>query len=161
MLNFLPCSGQSLVKKPKISVILNLKKNFSVIFGDDILLSCHYFINTCMEFRVMCKNKWLPWIGIKLDWRWQNRVSEPGVWLLEIIQFEKWDKKRWIFNNNHLSDVWDNMRFHKLIIGIPEGKSSVQLLSYVRLFAIPWTASRQASLSITNSQSLLKIMSIE
>ena len=39
--------------------------------------------------------------------------------------------------------------------------SSVQLLSHVRLFATPWTAARQASLSITNSQSLLKLMSIE
>ena len=35
------------------------------------------------------------------------------------------------------------------------------MLSCVRLFAIPWTAARQASLSITNSQSLLKLMSIE
>ena len=33
--------------------------------------------------------------------------------------------------------------------------SSVQSLSYVRLFATPWTAALQASLSITNSQSLL------
>ena len=39
--------------------------------------------------------------------------------------------------------------------------SSVQLLSHVRLFASPWTVARQASLSITNSQSLLKLMSIE
>ena len=39
--------------------------------------------------------------------------------------------------------------------------SSVQSLSHVRLFATPWTAARQASLSITNSQSLLKLMSIE
>ena len=39
--------------------------------------------------------------------------------------------------------------------------SSVQSLSRVRLFAAPWTAARQASLSITNSQSLLKLMSIE
>jgi len=39
--------------------------------------------------------------------------------------------------------------------------SSVQLLSHVRLFATPWTAICQASLSITNSQSLLKLMSIE
>ena len=38
---------------------------------------------------------------------------------------------------------------------------SVQLLSSVRLFATPWTAARQASLSITNSHSLLKLMSIE
>ena len=39
--------------------------------------------------------------------------------------------------------------------------SSVQSLSRVWLFATPWTAARQASLSITNSQSLLKPMSIE
>ena len=39
--------------------------------------------------------------------------------------------------------------------------SSVQLLSCVQLFATPWTAARQASLSITNSWSLLKLMSIQ
>ena len=39
--------------------------------------------------------------------------------------------------------------------------SSVQLLSRVRLFETPWIAARQASLSITNSQSLPKPMSIE
>ena len=39
--------------------------------------------------------------------------------------------------------------------------SSIQSISRVRLFATPWTAARQASLSITNSRSLLKLMSIE
>ena len=39
--------------------------------------------------------------------------------------------------------------------------SSVQSLSYVGLFVTPWTAAHQASLSITNSLSLLKLMSIE
>ena len=39
--------------------------------------------------------------------------------------------------------------------------SSVQLLSHVQLFSTPWTAARRASLSITNFQSLLKLMSIE
>ena len=39
--------------------------------------------------------------------------------------------------------------------------SSVQSFSHVRLFATPWTAARQASLSITNSQSLLRLMSIK
>ena len=38
---------------------------------------------------------------------------------------------------------------------------SVQSLSHFWLFATPWTAAHQASLSITNSQSLLKLMSIE
>ena len=39
--------------------------------------------------------------------------------------------------------------------------SSVQLLSRVRLFVTPWMAARQASLSITNSWSVLRLMSIE
>ena len=39
--------------------------------------------------------------------------------------------------------------------------SSAQSLRHVRLFATPWTAEHQASLSITNSQSLPKLMSIE
>ena len=39
--------------------------------------------------------------------------------------------------------------------------SSVQLLSRARLFATPWTKAHQASLSITNSQSLLKLLSIK
>ena len=39
--------------------------------------------------------------------------------------------------------------------------SSVQLLSHVQFFATPWAAARQASLSIANSWSLLKLLSIE
>ena len=39
--------------------------------------------------------------------------------------------------------------------------SSFHLLSHVQVLVTPWTAARQASLSITNSQSLLKLMSIE
>ena len=39
--------------------------------------------------------------------------------------------------------------------------SSVQLLSRVQFFVTPWTAACQASLSITNSQSLLKFMSMD
>ena len=45
--------------------------------------------------------------------------------------------------------------------GKPIQVSSVQLLSCVQLFATPWTAAHQASLSITNSWSLLKLLSIE
>ena len=39
-------------------------------------------------------------------------------------------------------------------------ESSVQSLSHVQLFVTPWTAARQASLSITNSQSSLKLTSM-
>ena len=60
------------------------------------------------------------------------------------------------------------MLHHSLIPGINSTWSwcrilfsSVRLLSRVLLFVTPWTIARQASLSITNSQSLLKLMSIE
>ena len=39
--------------------------------------------------------------------------------------------------------------------------SSVQSLSHIQLFETPWTTAHQASLSITNSQNLLRLMSIE
>ena len=39
--------------------------------------------------------------------------------------------------------------------------SSVQSLNHVQLFVTPWTVAHQASLSVTNSRSLLKLMSIE
>ena len=41
------------------------------------------------------------------------------------------------------------------------GDGGVQLLSHVQLFAAPWAAARQVSLSFTISQSLLKLMSAE
>ena len=51
---------------------------------------------------------------------------------------------------HYLFPIWSYIQF-----------SSVQSLSHVQLFATPWTAVHQASLSITNSRSLLKLMSIE
>ena len=42
-----------------------------------------------------------------------------------------------------------------------EHRQAVPSLGRVRLFVTPWTAARQAALSITNSQSLLKLMSME
>ena len=50
----------------------------------------------------------------------------------------------------------------EVVVHIHDGIfSSVQSLSHVWLFATPWTAAHQASLSITNSQSLPKLMSVE
>ena len=48
-----------------------------------------------------------------------------------------------------------------LLKHLKAGLSSVQLLSRVQLLTIPWTAARQASLSLTNTRSLPKSMSIE
>ena len=77
------------------------------------------------------------------------------------IIFEKKEKnqrthtsqfKKWLPNySNQIVWYWDkDIQF-----------SSIQSLSPVQLFATPWTAPRQDSLSITNSQSLLKLRSIE
>ena len=51
-------------------------------------------------------------------------------------------------------------RWHELTVSV-NTRSSVQSLSHVRLFATLWIAARQASLSITNSWSSLKLTSIE
>ena len=65
----------------------------------------------------------------------------------------------------YLSEEFKNTnlkRFmHSVFITVLLTISSVQMLSRVWLFAIPWTAECQSSLSITNSQSLLKLMSTE
>ena len=50
---------------------------------------------------------------------------------------------------------------HLWLVCFSQCISSVQSLNHVQLLATPWTAACQASLSITNSQSLLKFMSIE
>ena len=49
----------------------------------------------------------------------------------------------------------------KLVSSNPIQFNSIQSLSHVRLFATPWTAAYHASLSITNSRSMLKFISIE
>ena len=54
-----------------------------------------------------------------------------------------------------------NKKFNKRKSVTHDWFSSVQLLSCVQIFATPWTAACQASLSITNSQSLLKFVSFK
>ena len=71
------------------------------------------------------------------------------------------DMIMWLFFSlNAITDFW--MLNQSYISGTNyTWLSSVQLLSYVWLFATPWTAAGQASLLISNSQSLPKFMSIE
>ena len=68
-----------------------------------------------------------------------------------VLIFTRVPKKAKVLTNSVLS----------LISYVWRPLSSVQSLSHVQLFATPWTAARQASLSITNSWSLPKPMSIE
>ena len=81
---------------------------------------------------------------------WMAQWLDTGISVWDISQ-NAWSQDisclylRWSFLRS-----WNNHHF-----------SSVQSLSRVRLFATPWIAARQASLSIVNSRSLLKLMSIE
>ena len=71
---------------------------------------------------------------------------------LSHIQFFHFTSIRWVSSLGCLADCAIS----------PQGLVlSVQLLSRVRRFAAPWTAAHQASLSITNSWSLLKLMSVK
>ena len=66
--------------------------------------------------------------------------------------------------SNGEQGVWGTLNWkakENFILFTPSFFTSVQSLSHVWLSAIPWTAAHQASLSITNSWSLLKLMSIE
>ena len=71
---------------------------------------------------------------------------------VKLIETEHW--LPWV-GERGLRRCWSKVEFELYQF------SSVQSLSRVRLFATPWIAARQASLSITSSQSLLKLMSVE
>ena len=74
------------------------------------------------------------------------------------------DGQSWSMFSNFWGKIISNLEFCTQSICQPsicEKSFSVQLLSHVWLFATPWIVARQASLSITNSRSLLKLMSIE
>ena len=75
----------------------------------------------------------------------------------------------WKMTTDYLEDPWDKIqpkaRIRKVMGTVDEEIVSVQFSSvaqsHPQLFGTPWTAARQASLSITNSQSLLKLTPIE
>ena len=79
------------------------------------------------------------------------------------IQFRSYYYYSGLLTTCGLYSHWSlNLQFSShLVVLIPLLFSSVQLLSRVWLFATPWTAAGQSSLSFTNSWSLLKLMSIE
>ena len=62
---------------------------------------------------------------------------------------------------NNTSIIYYKKKKKKLLRKMVFQFSSVQSLSHIRLIETPWTTARQTSLSITNSQSLLKLMSIK
>ena len=79
--------------------------------------------------------------------------------LLSALWWPKWEgslKKRGCLYTYNWFSLLDSTNKHNIV-----KQPSVQLLSRVRLFVTPWTTARQASVSITNSRSPPKPMSIE
>ena len=81
---------------------------------------------------------------------------EIGCCIFQIIHF--WEKYECDYVTNIL---WLKFIVEMIKTFFSQKFSWVQSLSHVQLFATPWTEALQASLSITNSQCLLKLMSIE
>ena len=92
---------------------------------------------------------------------WRADLSEKTLMLGKIEDRRRrgWQRMRWLDGITQWTWVWANSK-RWWRTGKPQF-NSVQSLSHVRLFATPWTAARQASLSITHSRSLFKLMSIE
>ena len=89
------------------------------------------------------------------QWRHITAMLVDGITENRVSVVQKYTK----FSGTVLSQ--DKMRSIQEIKCISELFSSVQSLSRVQLFATPWITAHQASLSITNSQSLLKLMPME
>ena len=107
------------------------------------------------------RSRFAPWIG-KIPWRrkwWPTSVFFPGKSHEQRspVGYSPWGCKK--------SDTTDqpntHTHTHTIILSHVSIFSSVQSLSRVWLFATPWITACQASLSITNSRSSLKLMSIE
>ena len=110
--------------------------------------------------------------GVTKNWTWLRDFHfhfPTHCMLTEITYFWWWHPLQYSCLENSMdcmvhevteSDTTERLSF--LLWELAELHFSlVQLLSRVWLFATPWTAAHQASLSITNSRSLLKLMSIE
>ena len=119
------------------------------------IIHCQACDSVCASRWVMSYSVWLCGVeptGLLCPWDCPSKNSEVGCHYL----------LQGIFPNVGIEPTSPALKADSLP-SEPPGKlfSSVQLLSRVRLFATPWTTARQASLSITNSQSLLKLMSIK
>ena len=85
--------------------------------------------------------------------------------LLMCARHPWWVNELWValISSEGLQSVWGGGEAVLWVVACccKEGGGGYSVVSHVRRFATPWTAARQASLSLTNSWSLLKLMSIE
>ena len=102
---------------------------------------------------------WIIWAGLGTIIQLQTSDWEESV-ALDSVQLNSLRK---LFFIKKTLKPYANKRYlthsSKTLLDLIQF-SSIQSLSRVRLFATPWIAARQASLSITNSRSSLKLMSM-
>ena len=106
-------------------------------------------------------HEWRAFLNI---FHWGNYKDDRHNTLLQLMDFSLFFSTHGFLSIAHNTDLIFNIRVLSVSLNsicFSVQFSSVQSLSHVRLFATPWTIVRQASLSITNSQSLPKLMSIE
>ena len=105
---------------------------------------------------------WETWVR---SLGWEDPIEkEMAIHSCMLAQKIPWTEETGRLQSAKESNMIDQLILHfcKIYISLPNWSlSSVQSLSRVRLFATPWIAAHQASLSITNPRTLLKLMSIE
>ena len=111
------------------------------------------------RFSISASSEYSGLISFRIDWFELLAVSPEFMWLSVNIYCAyaalSWRNKRMLMN------VIYKIQMYSLHVEKDTVFTSVQSLSHVQIFATPWTAACQASLSITNSQSLPKLMSVE
>ena len=122
-------------------------------------------LNTSLELQTVTATKGIPPDHLVMAFSMAYACRPTGLCIFPYFESgclnwlessSDWDPPLW--GNDNLQYTLNDWELLKNIIGF---FSSVQSLSCVWLFATPWTTAHQASLSITNSRSLLKLMSFE
>ena len=99
------------------------------------------------------------WKLLKVPKRWHGKRNKVCIDTLLLLSILKTKLPKFGFCHGLYSNLASTMTLHK--DSVPTSVVVVQLLNHVRLFATPWTAAHQASLSFTISQGLFKLMSTE
>ena len=101
---------------------------------------------------------------MRASWHWTPSLPKPYILTFPQCRFGAvFQSYLWCCSpgcSPHFAPNKTYLTTLKLYIFFSQHNQSVQLLSCVQLFVTPWTAACQGSLSTTNSQSLLKLMSI-
>ena len=121
------------------------------VFSSESVLRIRWPKYWNFSFSINFSNEYSELISFRMDW-------------LDLLAVQETVKSLLQHHSSKALILWRSASFIVQLsypyVTIGKTISSVQLLSHVWLFATPWIAARQASLSITYSQSLLKLMSI-